>query len=135
MDRISWHRLGADPTVRVGSLGLACCALEVESAVALGLLPVETADHPEPRTTVLLVAGTATAALGPAVAAASATATATDPVVVAFGACATSGGPYWDAPSVVPGADRIVAVRQYVPGCPPSPAALVSALQDLSVSP
>ena len=48
--------------------------------------------------------------------------------VVAFGVCASTGGPYWDAPTVVPGADRLVPVSAYVPGCPPRPDALIDAL-------
>ena len=35
--------------------------------------------------------------------------------VLAFGVCASTGGPYWDAPTVVNGADRVVSVDHYVP--------------------
>jgi len=49
--------------------------------------------------------------------------------VLAFGACATSGGPYWDAPSVVPGVDALIPVSRYVPGCPPGPDSLIAALR------
>ena len=50
-------------------------------------------------------------------------------VVVAFGACAITGGPYWDSYSVIPGADQVVPVDIHVPGCPPSPQELAVALQ------
>ena len=81
-------------------------------------------------TTVLLVSGTVTYALAPAVRGAWERAAAEGPVrVLAFGACATGGGPYWDAPTVVPGVDSLIPVERYVPGCPPGPDALVAALR------
>jgi NADH-quinone oxidoreductase subunit B len=121
-------RLAADPTVEVVHLPLACCAVEVDAAVTAGLLVAGPADGPEavpPRCRVLLVAGTVTTALVPVVE------RARDLVgpqarVVAYGACASSGGPYWDAPSVVPGADRLGPVDHYIPGCPPGPQALAA---------
>ena len=128
-------RVAADPAIRVlvADLGLACCALEVEAAVASGLLlPDDDADpgHPAGRT-VLLVSGTVTWALAPAVTAALEALGSDETIVLAFGACATSGGPYWDAPTVVPGVDHLVPVHGYVPGCPPRPEALVAALRSL----
>lgn len=129
MDGVEWYRVAAEPTVRVGSVGLACCAVEVDSAVRLGLLVPERQGEPQSRETALLVAGTVTLPLTEALRSLVSDQRDRGPVrVVAFGACATSGGPYWDAPSVLPGADREVAVDHYVPGCPPRPDALVSAL-------
>jgi NADH-quinone oxidoreductase subunit B len=76
---------------------------------------------------VLLVSGTVTDALAPAVLAAYEG--LAGPVrVVSFGSCASTGGPYWDAPTVVKGVDRILPVSRYVPGCPPRPEALTAAL-------
>jgi NADH-quinone oxidoreductase subunit B len=53
--------------------------------------------------------------------------------VLAVGACAACGGPF--APefsySVVPGADRLVPVDVYVPGCPPRPEAIMNGLISL----
>ena len=127
---MSTFRLAAEPDVRVRvlPLGLACCALEVESAIRLGLLVPEPDDAVPAGRTVLVVSGTVTDPLVPVVEAAVAQA-GDDVGVLAFGVCASTGGPYWDAPSVVNGADRFVRVDRYVPGCPPSPQALIDALR------
>ena len=49
-------------------------------------------------------------------------------LVVAIGACAISGGPYIDHPEAHDGADRIVPVDLYVPGCPPHPLTILDGL-------
>jgi NADH-quinone oxidoreductase subunit B len=128
------YRVEGTPGVRVVvlSLGLACCAMEIESAIRLGLLVPDAASHAPAERTVVLVSGTVTEPLAPAlVSAVEAVTEGSAPgsvSVVAFGVCASTGGPYWDAPTVVPGADRLVPVSAYVPGCPPRPEALIDAL-------
>lgn len=49
-------------------------------------------------------------------------------IVLAVGACAISGGPYVDHPETHNGADAIVPVDLYVPGCPPHPLTILDGL-------
>ena len=117
-------RVAERPDVRVIPLRLACCAVELDAAQAAGLLVPEGPGHGPVTATIVVVAGTVTGPMAPVLRAAGASAEA----VVAFGACASTGGPYWDAPSVINGADTVVPVTQYVPGCPPRPSDLIHAV-------
>ncbi len=47
--------------------------------------------------------------------------------VVAFGACASSGG-FYDNYTTVAGIDKIIPVDMYIPGCPPRPETVLDAL-------
>ena len=52
--------------------------------------------------------------------------------VIAMGACATSGGPFfYNTYSVVKGADHVIPVDVYIAGCPPRPEALMHAMLTL----
>ena len=116
--------------VRVFDAGLACCAVEVSAALrrCAGQLPGDTAVN------VLVVAGTVTDKLAPLVLAAYHDLPAPRRVL-SFGACSNSGGPYWDSYCVTKGADQLIPVDVYVPGCPPRPEALVHGLRLLLSAP
>ena len=49
-------------------------------------------------------------------------------LVIAVGACAISGGPYAGHPEVLDGAESLVPVDLYVPGCPPHPITILDGL-------
>jgi Ni,Fe-hydrogenase III small subunit/NAD-dependent dihydropyrimidine dehydrogenase PreA subunit len=49
-------------------------------------------------------------------------------IVIAVGACAIAGGPYVGHPEVKNGADAVVPVDLYVPGCPPHPLTILDGL-------
>ncbi len=51
--------------------------------------------------------------------------------VIAVGACASSGGVFAGSYSVMNGADKVIPVDMYVPGCPPRPEAILEAIVKL----
>ena len=49
-------------------------------------------------------------------------------IVIVTGACAISGGPYIGHPEILNGADGILPVDLYIPGCPPHPLTILDGL-------
>lgn len=122
MRALDWY---GDRSLLVVDLGLACCVLELDAAAgAAAGVEVEPGDR-----VVVVVSGTVTDALAPVVR--EIVAAAGDAMVVSFGACASSGGPYWDSYAVTKGVDQLVEVEVFVPGCPPPPGALRDVLDRL----
>jgi NADH-quinone oxidoreductase subunit B len=122
--------------VVVITLGLACCGIEARPGSApwageSGQLPREPGrDCSGGSPNVLVVAGTITSKSAARVRAAY-EALPEPRVVVAFGACAISGGPYWDSYNVIPGTAGVVPVDLWVPGCPPRPEEVRSAIEQV----
>ncbi|MEI7442218.1 MAG: NADH-quinone oxidoreductase subunit B [Actinomycetes bacterium] len=110
-------------------LGLACCALEASSVDLLEAAAslVDVTQLEKFSSHILVIAGTVTHALAPTVKHAYEQ-LAEPKVVIAFGVCAISGGPYWDSYSVLNGAGQLLPVDLMVPGCPPAPEDLAAAL-------
>lgn len=128
---------GGTFVLSVFDLGLACCAVEfVAASQARPDLftpePAPASAAPDPRRTeVMVVSGTVTDAMLPAVR--SLYEQLPEPrYVVSFGSCANSGGPYWDSYCVTKGVDQVIPIDVYVPGCPPRPEALVQGLAVLA---
>ena len=132
LTQVTCYALASDPTicVKILNVPLACCTLELQSAISSGEF-VETEDVScDGQVTVLVVAGTVTDALIPSVM--QLMRAHPGAKVMSFGACATSGGPYWDSPPVSKGIDQFVDVRTYVAGCPPRPEAFIQAVRELA---
>lgn len=51
--------------------------------------------------------------------------------VIAYGECATSGGPWWESYNIIQGIDQILPVDVYAIGCPPKPENLFAAFMKL----
>ncbi|CAB4612289.1 unannotated protein [freshwater metagenome] len=124
------YRVATDPGIRILVSDLACCALEAGSATTQNLLEPENPGHDEPRITVVLISGTVTHLLAPAVE--QQWSKVPDPkIAVAVGACASSGGPYWDATTVVNGITDLIPASGFIAGCPPRPDVIVDGVCSL----
>ena len=126
---VDWY---GDGSLHVLDVALACCSLEFDAAA--GDRAAVAGDPPVDARTAVVISGTVTDRLAPAVAAVVdgvRVRQETPPTVVAYGVCACTGGPYWDSYAVTKGVDTLLPVDVYVPGCPPTPTALREVLAGL----
>jgi NADH-quinone oxidoreductase subunit B len=108
--------------------GLACCAIEMICTAAsrydMGRFGMEVL-RPSPRQAdLLIVSGTVTKKMVPQIVRIF-NQMAEPRYVLSMGACATGGGPFKEGYNVVSGIDKFLPVDVYVPGCPPTPEALI----------
>lgn len=112
------------------TFGLACCAIEMMSSAAsrfdLARFGMEVFRASPRQADLMIVAGRVSKKMAPVLRQIYDQMPAPK-WVVSMGACASCGG-IFNNYAIVQGVDQIVPVDVYVPGCPPSPDALIYAL-------
>jgi NADH-quinone oxidoreductase subunit B len=111
--------------------GLACCAIEMICTAAsrydFSRFGMEVM-RPSPRQSdLMIVSGTVTKKMIPQIVRLY-NQMPEPKYVVAMGACASGGGPFKEGYNVVSGVDNYIPVDVYIPGCPPTPQALLNGL-------
>ncbi len=111
--------------------GLACCAIEMictaSSRYDLARFGMEVFRATPRQSDLMIVSGTVTKKMVPTIV--RLYNQMPEPrYVMAMGACASGGGPFKEGYSVVDGIDKFLPVDVYVPGCPPTPQALINGL-------
>lgn len=110
--------------------GTACCGIEFMSVVGpkydLARFGAEVVRFSPRQSDMIIVAGTITEKMGPVLKLIYEQ--ILDPKwVISMGACASSGG-FYRAYHVMQGADKVIPVDVYVPGCPPTPEAVIDGI-------
>lgn len=132
LDKI-WN-MGRRYSVWPMMFGLACCAIEMICTAAsrydLARFGMEVM-RPSPRQSdLMIVSGTVTKKMIPQIVRLY-NQMPEPKYVLAMGACASGGGPFKEGYNVVSGVDQYIPVDVYVPGCPPTPQALLHGLMKL----
>ncbi len=114
--------------------GLACCAIEMRATAGarfdMARFGMEIM-RPSPRQCdLMIVSGTVTKKMVPQVVRLY-NQMPEPKYVLSMGACASGGGPFKRGYNVVAGIDKFLPVDVYVPGCPPSPQALLFGLMKI----
>ncbi len=111
--------------------GLACCAIEMICTAAsrydLSRFGMEVMRPSARQADLMIVSGTVTKKMVPQIVRLY-NQMAEPKYVMAMGACASGGGTFKEGYNVVSGIDKYVPVDVYVPGCPPTPQALLHGL-------
>jgi NADH-quinone oxidoreductase subunit B len=111
--------------------GLACCAIEMictaGSRYDLARFGMEVFRATPRQSDLMIVSGTVTKKMIPTIV--RLYNQMPEPrYVLSMGACASGGGPFKEGYNVVDGIDKFLPVDVYVPGCPPTPQALINGL-------
>ncbi|HET9529091.1 MAG TPA: NADH dehydrogenase (quinone) subunit D [Blastocatellia bacterium] len=110
--------------------GTACCAIEYMSVVSahydVSRFGAEVVRFSPRQSDLLMVMGTVVDKMGPVLRKIY-DQMAEPKWVISMGACATSGG-FYRAYHVMQGIDEIIPVDVYIPGCPPTPEAVIQAI-------
>lgn len=114
--------------------GLACCAIEMictaSSRYDLARFGMEVFRATPRQSDLMIVSGTVTKKMVPTII--RLYNQMPEPrYVLSMGACANGGGPFKEGYNVVDGIDKFLPVDVYVPGCPPTPQALIHGLISL----
>ena len=111
--------------------GLACCAIEMICTAAsrydLSRFGMEVMRPSARQADLMIVSGTVTKKMVPQIVRLY-NQMPEPKYVLAMGACASGGGPFKEGYNVVSGVDKYIPVDVYVPGCPPTPQALLNGL-------
>ena len=129
LDRI--YNWGRRSSIWPMMFGLACCAIEMICTAAsrydLARFGMEVM-RPSPRQSdLMIVSGTVTKKMIPQIVRLY-NQMPEPKYVIAMGACASGGGPFKEGYNVVSGVDQFIPVDVYIPGCPPTPQALLNGL-------
>jgi NADH-quinone oxidoreductase subunit B len=114
--------------------GLACCAIEMIMLAAsrfdFSRFGMEVMRASPRQADLMIVSGTVTKKMIPQIVRLY-NQMSEPKYVLAMGACACGGGPFKEGYSVVSGVDKFIPVDVYVPGCPPTPQALLNGIFEI----